>query len=203
VFFELERWRFWRCTPALHRRLFVGDVHGGTLLYRRRLWELAGGYPDRSLAEDAALLRQMQRRGGRLLKLPNRDLFIYLRHAANAWSFVCGKSIWTRPAGWLWRSRRCRPRIGPSTGGRRGRRRAPRLRRRPLRPACPARLRPRPAASPPARGRWSPASCPRPAGAPSSAQAIAYFQRQDYRANRELIVVDDGVGRGGRPDAGR
>lgn len=32
VFFDLPRWEFWRCGPELHRRLFVEDVHGGTLV---------------------------------------------------------------------------------------------------------------------------------------------------------------------------
>ena len=36
-FFELDSWRFWRCAPHLHRRLFVQDVHGGTLAFRRSL----------------------------------------------------------------------------------------------------------------------------------------------------------------------
>ncbi|HYV03005.1 MAG TPA: glycosyltransferase, partial [Blastocatellia bacterium] len=53
VFFDLPRWEFWRCTPELHRRLFVEDVHGGTLVYRREVWERLARYPDCSLAEDA------------------------------------------------------------------------------------------------------------------------------------------------------
>ena len=39
VFFDLESWAFWTCSTRLHRRLFVEDVHGGTLVYRRRVWE--------------------------------------------------------------------------------------------------------------------------------------------------------------------
>src|SRR5437764_1305368 len=35
VFFDLSRWQFWRISPHLHRRMFVGDVHGGTLVYHR------------------------------------------------------------------------------------------------------------------------------------------------------------------------
>ncbi|MEW6735051.1 MAG: glycosyltransferase, partial [Acidobacteriota bacterium] len=58
VFFDLPHWGFWKCTPALHRRMFVEDVHGGTLVYRRRVWERLARYPDRSLAEDADFLRQ-------------------------------------------------------------------------------------------------------------------------------------------------
>ncbi|MGH2522710.1 MAG: glycosyltransferase, partial [Anaerolineales bacterium] len=98
LFFELTRWKFWRCTPDLHRRLFVADVHGGTLVYRRRIWEQLARYPDRSLAEDAAFLHQALRRGARLRRLSGDSLFIYLRHAHNAWSFTCGQYL--DPRGW-------------------------------------------------------------------------------------------------------
>ncbi len=97
VFFELEHWRFWRVTPELHRRLFVGDVHGGTLVYHRRVAELAR-FPDSSLAEDASFLRHATRRGARLKRLENDELFVYLRHGTNAWSFSCGQFL--DPAGW-------------------------------------------------------------------------------------------------------
>jgi O-antigen biosynthesis protein len=166
VFFELERWAFWRCTPELHRRLFVGDVHGGTLVFSKRLWQLAGGYPDRSLAEDAALLRQMQRRGARLLKLANDDLFVYLRHATNAWSFTCGKYL--DPAGWL-------PAAEP-----------------PL-PAEDREFYARRARLQPAAARLPLVSCIMPTANRRAfvAQALRTFAAQDY-PQRELIVVDDG-----------
>ena len=60
---DLAAWRFWRCRPDLHRRLFVRDVHGGTLVYRRRVWEEKAQFPDRSLAEDAVFLDQAVRQG--------------------------------------------------------------------------------------------------------------------------------------------
>src|SRR5262249_14316305 len=49
-FFDLDRWEIWSCTPELHRRLFVLDVHGGTLVYHRRVFEQLARYPDTSLA---------------------------------------------------------------------------------------------------------------------------------------------------------
>ncbi len=94
VFFDLERWLFWTCTPRLHHRIFVHDVHGGTLVYRRHVWEQSASYPDRSLAEDAHFLRRAVRRGAGLRKLPqDRDVFIYLRHGSNSWGFECGRSF--------------------------------------------------------------------------------------------------------------
>lgn len=99
VFFELEPWVFWRCEPYLHKRLFFGDVHGGTLVYRRRLWGATVQYRNRSLAEDAYFLRDVMRHGARLQPLPNDGLFVYLRHGRNAWSFACGHHVDRR--GWL------------------------------------------------------------------------------------------------------
>ncbi|MEK6302439.1 MAG: glycosyltransferase [Acidobacteriota bacterium] len=99
VFFDLPRWEFWRCTPELHRRLFVEDVHGGTLVYRREVWEKLARYPDCSLAEDAGFLRQVVRRGARLAREHREGLFVYVRHATNSWSFSCGQFLDSR--GWL------------------------------------------------------------------------------------------------------
>jgi glycosyltransferase involved in cell wall biosynthesis len=98
-FFELDSWRFWRCTPHLHRRLFVQDVHGGTLAFRRSLWGERCRYPDLSLAEDAWLLQLAVNSGARLTRVPGGELFVYLRHAHNAWRFPCGTYL--DPRGWL------------------------------------------------------------------------------------------------------
>jgi glycosyltransferase involved in cell wall biosynthesis len=98
-FFELDPWRFWRCTPALHARLFVLDVHGGTLAFRRALYAPSCRYPELSLAEDAYFLTQLVARGARLNRIPGADVFVYLRHGANAWRFACGTHV--DPQGWL------------------------------------------------------------------------------------------------------
>ena len=97
-FFELDAWRFWRCTPALHARLFVLDVHGGTLAFRRALHTPYCRYPELSLAEDAYFLTQLVGRGARLSRLPGDDVFVYLRHGTNAWRFACGTYL--DPQGW-------------------------------------------------------------------------------------------------------
>jgi glycosyltransferase involved in cell wall biosynthesis len=92
-FFDLTRWQVWTCTPALHNRLFVGDVHGGTLVYWRKVWERLARYPSASLAEDAFFLRDARQRGARLQKLPHAHSFVYLRHSSNAWSFPLGSYL--------------------------------------------------------------------------------------------------------------
>ena len=81
---------FWTLSRDLHRRAFAGDVHGGTLVYRRSILRHLA-YPDASLAEDAWLLRTAMGRGHRLLRIETEGLFVYTRHATNAWrAFVPG-----------------------------------------------------------------------------------------------------------------
>ena len=111
---DLEAWRFWRCQPDLHRRLFVRDVHGGTLVYRRRVWEEKTKFPDCSLAEDANFLDEAVRRGARLRALDAEGIFVYVRHGANAWPIVCG--LTGGSAGWeLAPEPDLPPKRGPST----------------------------------------------------------------------------------------
>jgi glycosyltransferase involved in cell wall biosynthesis len=179
VFFDLARWEFWTCTPGLHRRLFVHDVHGGTLVYRRSVWEQQARYPNASLAEDAAFLRQAVQRGARVQRVANQQVFVYLRHAQNSWSFHCGRYL--DPHGW----------------------------QRVAEPAMLQQDRAfyvaHSAAAPDAAGitsfiRISHAqplvSCIMPTADRRLfvGQAIQYFLRQNY-LNRELIIVDDGVDR--------
>jgi glycosyltransferase involved in cell wall biosynthesis len=82
---ELPAGDFWTTLPHLHPRMFVGDVHGGTLVYRSALLETGIRYPEISLAEDAALIRQAVSRRHRLLRLSNPGVFVYVRHGSNAW----------------------------------------------------------------------------------------------------------------------
>ena len=90
--------RFWTVDPRLHRSMFVGDVHGGTLAFRRGIWTDGVRYPEVDLAEDAALLRQATERGYRLQKLDNLGSFVYMRHSRNAWRFEAGSFL--DPTGW-------------------------------------------------------------------------------------------------------
>jgi O-antigen biosynthesis protein len=96
---ELPRGDFWTTLPHLHRRMFVGDVHGGTLVYRSSLLESGLRYPETSLAEDAALIRQAASRRYQLSRLANPGLFVYVRHGSNAWREYAPGSF-LDPAGW-------------------------------------------------------------------------------------------------------
>lgn len=176
-FFDLTRWQAWTCTPDLHRHLFVGDVHGGTLVYWRWVWERLARYPKASLAEDASFLKQACLKGARLHKLPHANSFVYLRHGGNAWHFPLGSYL--QPAGW--------ERADLNSF---------------LPPADLAFY----ATLSPAKPSLTPSSsstCVKDEPMVSCImptynrrlfvkQAISYFLRQDY-ANKELIIVDDGT----------
>jgi glycosyltransferase involved in cell wall biosynthesis len=165
LFFELPCWRFWTCAPQLHRRMFAEDVHGGTLAFRRAVWE-QNRYPNSSLAEDAALLRAAVYRGSRLRRIEGGGLFVYLRHSRNAWAFECGRHL--DPAGW---TSVPQPDLGEDLAFyRQHSPAAPPLGYQPL-VSCIM-----PTAN---RRRFVP-------------QAIRCFERQDY-PHRELIILDDGA----------
>jgi glycosyltransferase involved in cell wall biosynthesis len=76
---------FWTMKPELHRKAFFGDVHGGTLVYRRDLLTQGLRYPELNLAEDAWLLHQALASGRKLMRLSNSGVFVYVRHRLNAW----------------------------------------------------------------------------------------------------------------------
>ncbi len=108
---ELPSGVFWTTQRRLHQRMFVGDVHGGTLVYRRELWQQGLRYPEVNLAEDAALLQQAVTRGRRLVRLTNPGVFVYVRHGSNAWR-ECTPGSFLDPAGW---QRIARPSMLPET----------------------------------------------------------------------------------------
>lgn len=178
VFFDLPRWEFWRCMPELHRRLFVEDVHGGTLVYWRRVWGKEARYPDCSLAEDARFLQRAMRQAFRLKRMQDEGLFVYVRHATNSWSFDCGQFIDKR--GWC---QAPEPHFPPGDRAFYSSRSeaAPREE---SAPDAPARA---------INNEGPLVSCIMPTynRRVFARQAIAYFLRQSY-TNSELVIVDDG-----------
>ena len=81
---------FWTTTEALHRRMFVGNVHGGTLMYWKQIWQDGVHYPEINLAEDARWLECAVQRGKRLVRVENPGVYVYVRHGKNAWRFETG-----------------------------------------------------------------------------------------------------------------
>lgn len=100
LFMARAQAEFWAPSRALFRRMFVENVSGGTLLFRRSLWETHGRYPATSLREDADFLLKVLGGGARLCRIPGRELHIYVRHDNNTWKFKEGQYLqqnaWTR-----------------------------------------------------------------------------------------------------------
>jgi glycosyltransferase involved in cell wall biosynthesis len=95
----LPQCEFWTTEPQLHERMFVGNVHGGTLVYTKDILRNGLRYPDTSLAEDACLLQGAVDSGRRLLRLSNPGVFVYVRHESNAWREMApGRFL--NPTGW-------------------------------------------------------------------------------------------------------
>ncbi|HYK05718.1 MAG TPA: glycosyltransferase [Thermoanaerobaculia bacterium] len=87
---ELPQRRWWAIDASLHRSMFEGNVVGGTIAFHRRVWTDGVRFPEISLGEDAGFLREAARRGLRLRRIEDDDLFLYVRHCANTWQFHAG-----------------------------------------------------------------------------------------------------------------
>lgn len=95
---EMPAARFWTLSGELHHRMFVGDIHGGTLMFRKSLLRQGIRYPEANLAEDAALIRQFTQRHKRVQRIVGPGLFVYVRHGQNTWRFDPGRFV--DPHGW-------------------------------------------------------------------------------------------------------
>jgi glycosyltransferase involved in cell wall biosynthesis len=92
LLFDMRSRAFWSAREDLHDRMFFQSqsIHGGTLAFSKSIWRRCGGYPDESLAEDAAFLNRAIASGGRLTPLRNGGTFVYIRHTMNSWRFDVG-----------------------------------------------------------------------------------------------------------------
>ena len=162
--FEPAGWRCWQVSSTTEQTLLRCGVYGGTVAFRRALWEHAP-FPDRSLAEDAEFLDRAVRGGARLHRIDGRGRYVYVRHDGNSWQL--------RPAG-----RRGWNPTAPAT--------LPGLSASDLDFYSTLRSPPTPSSAlvsciMPTRNRRAYVPL-----------AIDYFTRQGYR-NAELIIVDDGT----------
>lgn len=92
-FLEARTGTFWATTPQLFGRMFVQNVVGGSLVFRRETWLRHGPYPDRSMREDADFLLAAMRGRARLVRLPGSALWAYVRHDLNTWRFATGEHV--------------------------------------------------------------------------------------------------------------
>jgi len=95
---EMPATRFWTLSGELHHRMFVGDVHGGTLVFLKSLLRQCIRYPEVNLAEDATLIRQFTQRRKRVQRVADPGLFVYVRHGHNTWLF--DPDHFVDPHGW-------------------------------------------------------------------------------------------------------
>jgi glycosyltransferase involved in cell wall biosynthesis len=176
LFLSSSEGQCWQASADLFARLFVENIHGGTLAYRRSVWEHQARYPDRSLREDADFLQAAMSEGARLSRLPGRELFVYVRHGDNSWQFQVGRYL--DAAHW-----RAVP--APACLGADGALYGLAPAARPLQPHAGAVAAPRSDAVL--------VSCIMPTAQRRAyaARAIAHFLGQDYQ-HKELIIVDDG-----------
>ena len=98
VWFDVTTSTFTTPSVALHRRLFPNDVHGGTLMVHRSLWEAGHRFRDSSRSEDARLVSDAVRSGSRLRALPATGVYVHVRHPANTWRLLAADGR-SRP-GW-------------------------------------------------------------------------------------------------------
>ncbi len=82
---DLGTLRFWRGELPLHEGHVHARIVAGTLAYGRAAWEESGGYPDRSIGEEVALLQAVIGGGGRVAPILSDGIYVCIRHAANSW----------------------------------------------------------------------------------------------------------------------
>lgn len=99
LYYDIATDNFWRCQDRLHKKLFYAEIIGGSLCYRRSLWGKLGKFhPRTTLAEDSFFLRKIPNHWP-ILKLPNQDTLVYIRHLSNTWRFPCGTFV--NPSEWI------------------------------------------------------------------------------------------------------
>jgi glycosyltransferase involved in cell wall biosynthesis len=93
LFYCLPTRQFWRATSELHARMFYQGIVGGTLAFRKSLWDKGQRFPDISEREDSGFLEAAIGKGARLERLFNDGVFVYVRHNANTWQFAPGSFL--------------------------------------------------------------------------------------------------------------
>ena len=170
LFFDLNRWEFWGCSQSLFDMMFVENIHGGTLIFRKKVWQELSRYPHTSLREDADFMQGAMRQGARLCRIPGYKLFIYLRHGMNSWKFQEGRFM--EPSGWKQVSEPVFFELDKAF--------YKKISTPPMKKVVEDSVFPLVSCIMPTANRRK-----------FIPDAIRYFQKQDY-PNRELIVLDDG-----------
>lgn len=196
LFLQIDADQCWHAGPELHRRLFAENVCCGTLVYDRACWDLAGGYPAKSMREDADFMQSAMRGGARLCRISSQGAFVYIRHSANTWKFDEGSYL--SAEGWR---RVAHPDCMGSDlafysayAAATGLTSSPKCGSMAVSMALSAPPILESGADMPVTPAQPMVSCIMPTSGRREfvPRAIAHFLRQDY-ANKELVIVDDGA----------
>jgi hypothetical protein len=96
---DLRTLRFWKGAPPLHEGSLHPLIVAGTLAFTREAWLEAGGYPDRSIGEEVALLAAIKSSGGAVATVLCDGIFVQVRHASNSWRLPFAAN--DGPPGWF------------------------------------------------------------------------------------------------------
>lgn len=80
---ELAGLHLWAPAPHIFRQRALAGVHGGTLAYRRDIFDRVTCYPDASHGEDVGFLRPALVARCRVAAIPGGGDFVYVRHGRN------------------------------------------------------------------------------------------------------------------------
>ncbi len=89
--------RLWLASPTLASEIFPLGVHGGTLMYRRALWNATAAFANVNSGEDGGFLRLLLSRGASLVAVPNAGRFVYVRHES---TWPLGVTTYTHANDW-------------------------------------------------------------------------------------------------------
>jgi glycosyltransferase involved in cell wall biosynthesis len=97
LFLEHDSGNCWSASSFLLSILFSHQVAGGTLVFRKKIWEQFQ-YPNISLREDVEFMSRAISMGYQLKKINGKGLFIYRRHTHNTWNwpapYILGGEGW-------------------------------------------------------------------------------------------------------------
>jgi hypothetical protein len=67
------------------------DIHAGTILYWRSIWENITKFQPVYCGEDAIFVNNAFGAGAKIQDMPDHDTFVYICHDKNTWKIPCGE----------------------------------------------------------------------------------------------------------------
>ncbi len=98
IFYDEENDNGYITSPELTNKIFNSGVATSQFIYNRMVWDKYAQYPNLSLGEDLDFLFKAIKMGARAGSVDARSLYIYVRHAVNAWDM---KTEYDADKGWI------------------------------------------------------------------------------------------------------